>query len=91
MAPSHAPNVNHGPTRVPANVANRIFAGEHPIKVYREWRGMTAKAVAEAAGVSAGHVSDLESGRRTPSDDARARIALALGVEADDLIPARMD
>jgi DNA-binding transcriptional regulator YiaG len=76
---------------VPAEVANRIFAGDHPVRVYREWRGIKAKAFAAATGMSPGHLSDIETGRRNPSDDVRARMAAYLGIMADDLIPANMD
>ena len=75
---------------VPAEVANRIFAGEHPLRVYREWRGLNAADLASAAGVSAGHLSDIERGRRQASAEVRDRLAVALGVHADDLIPANM-
>lgn len=75
---------------VPAEVANRIFAGDHPVRVYREWRGMTSADLAKAAAVSAGHLSDVERGRRQASDEVRRRLAGALGVHADDLLPANM-
>lgn len=75
---------------IPSEFANRIFAGESPVRVYREWRSLTARALATAAGVSAGHLSDIEAGRRQPSDDVRTRLAEALGVDSDDLEPANM-
>jgi transcriptional regulator with XRE-family HTH domain len=86
-AERHAPNT----TIVPAEIANRIFAGEHPVRVYREWRAMTARALAKAAGTSAGHLSDIEHGRREPSEDLRSRLAAILGLDPDDLMPARAD
>lgn len=76
---------------VPAEFANRIFAGEHPVRVYRDFRGLAARELAEAAGISAGHLSDIENGRRQASDEVRARLASALGLEADDLEPANME
>ena len=35
---------------VPAAVVNRLVGGENPLRVWREHRGMTAKALAEALG-----------------------------------------
>jgi len=77
-------------TIVPAEIANRIFAGEHPVRVFREWRGLTARALAQKSGISASHLSDIESGRRAPSVDARDRLAAALDIEAEDIEPANM-
>jgi DNA-binding XRE family transcriptional regulator len=76
---------------VPAQVANRIFAGENPIRVYREWRDETALHLAMLCDLSPGHISDLERGRRRPTEEVRQRIARVLGVHPDDLIPANMD
>ena len=78
-------------TIVPADVANRIFAGENPVRVFREWRGLTARALAARAEMSATHLSDIESGRRAPSIEARERLAAALDIDAEDLEPANMD
>src|SRR5262245_58539361 len=77
-------------TIVPAGVASRIFAGENPVRVYREWRGLTGRELAAQSGLSAGHISDIESGRRSASAEARATIAALLGLAADDLLPANM-
>jgi len=76
---------------VPAEMANRIFAGENPIRVYREWRAETALRLAMHCDLSPGHISDLESGRRRPTEEVRRRIADFLGVHPNDLIPANMD
>lgn len=40
--------------------------------------GLTQAEVAAAAGVSAGHLSELESGKRNPSPAALLRLAEAL-------------
>jgi predicted transcriptional regulator len=78
-------------TAIPADVANRVFAGENPVRVFREWRGLTARALARNSGISASHLSDIEGGRRAPSAEARQRLAAALDLESEDLEPANMD
>jgi len=37
---------------IPKAVADRIAAGENPILVVRDWRGITQAALANAAGIS---------------------------------------
>lgn len=49
---------------LPKEVVDRLAAGENPIRVFREWRGMTQKDLALQGGITQGYLSDLESGRR---------------------------
>jgi len=72
---------------VPIAVAERLMAGEVPVKVWREHRGMTARALAEAAGVPASYLSNIEAGRKPGSFKAMAAIAEALRVDMEDLKP----
>lgn len=71
---------------VPAAFANRILAGEHPIAVWRDIRGMAARELAEAAGLSQPYLSQIESGKREGSVETLKRIATALAVSLDDLV-----
>jgi transcriptional regulator with XRE-family HTH domain len=49
-------------------------------------RGLTQDKLAEDAGMRRSYLSDLERGVRNPSVDALGRLAVALGVEAADLL-----
>lgn len=71
---------------VPAAMVTRLIAGESPVKVWREHRGMTARALADAAGLSQAYVSQIEGGKREGSIGALKAIADALGVTIDDLV-----
>ncbi|KAF1008728.1 MAG: hypothetical protein E5299_01932 [Burkholderia gladioli] len=71
---------------IPAEYVNRMIDGENKIKVWRDFRGMTAKALADAAGLSAPYVSQIESGTREGSLDALKKIAQALKVTIDELV-----
>jgi len=71
---------------IPAEYLNRMIDGENKIKVWRDFRGMTARALADAAGLSAPYVSQIESGAREGSLDALRKIAEALKVTIDELI-----
>lgn len=70
----------------PAEVVDRLLAGESPIRVYRTYRGMTQKHLAEAAGINPVYLSQIETGKRAGSVGVLTAIATALGVEAGDLI-----
>ncbi|PJO47984.1 helix-turn-helix domain-containing protein [Brucella pituitosa] len=71
---------------IPAEYVNRMIDGENKIKVWRDFRGMSAKALADAAGLSAPYVSQIESGTREGSLDALKKIAEALKVTIDELV-----
>ena len=70
---------------VPQEIANRLIDGENPIRVWREYRGLSGRALAEAAGLSAAYLSQIESGRRDGSFDTMRRIADILKISLDDL------
>lgn len=70
---------------IPAAVANRIFAGENPVKAFRDWRGMTQEELAKIVGTSSAYLSQIETGNRNAGAAMRRRLASALGVDAQDL------
>ncbi|TCQ79572.1 DNA-binding XRE family transcriptional regulator [Ochrobactrum sp. BH3] len=71
---------------IPSDIVDRLLDGESKIKVWREYRGMTGKTLADAAGMSAPYLSQIESGAREGSLDAMKKIADVLKVTIDDLI-----
>ena len=70
----------------PIEVADRLLAGENAVKVYRNYRGMTQRDLAEAAGINAVYLSQIERRKRTGSARTLAAIAGALGIGVDSLI-----
>jgi DNA-binding XRE family transcriptional regulator len=76
-----------GEERVPAAVVDRLLAGESPIRVWREHRGLTLDRLGAAAGLSKGYLSDLENGKRTGPVETLQAIARALDVTLDELAP----
>ncbi len=70
---------------VPAAIADRLIAGENPIRVWREHRRLTQDRLARAAGISKPYLSQLEHGRRKASVATLKRVARALSVDLDDL------
>lgn len=70
---------------VPGEVADRIFAGENRIHVWRTHRSMTQGDLAKAVGISQAAVSLIEAGKQTPTAPVLRAIADALGVRLDAL------
>lgn len=70
----------------PVAVAERLLAGENPVRVYREHRGLSPNQLAEAANVSAAELLKVEAGEHTRSTGTLAAIAKALRIDLDALI-----
>ena len=71
---------------VPIELADRIFAGMHPVRVWRQYRGLTLGALAKAAGVAPSYLSEIETGKKPGSTRALAGLAKALRVDIEDLL-----
>lgn len=70
---------------VPAEFAKRLIAGESPLRVYRDLRGLTQQGLAEASRVNRVQIADIEAGRSTGSVATLRKLADALDVAIDDL------
>lgn len=71
---------------VPVEVARRMVAGESPLRVWREFRGLTQQALAEISRVNRVQITDIELGKGTGSVATLLKLASALDVTVDDLI-----
>ena len=76
---------------LPVEAVDRILDGEHPLRVWREHRGMTLRGLAAAADVAFNHISEIEGGREPGSAEALRRIAAVLGVAMEDLMPVAVN
>ncbi len=65
---------------VPMQVLDAELAGAHPIRAWRDYRGITQDALSTAAGISKPYLSQIEGGKRTGTYKKLAAIAKALGV-----------
>jgi DNA-binding XRE family transcriptional regulator len=72
--------------RFPGTLVQRMVEGESPLRVFRQYRGLTQQALADAAKVSKTTISELETGRKDGSIKTIARIAEVLNVDIDDLV-----
>lgn len=77
--------VVEGEESFPIAVADRLLAGENAVRVYRGYRGITRGQLADAAGIKASHLAQIEEDQRTCSAKTLAAIAEALRVDMDAL------
>lgn len=71
---------------IPSEVVNQILDGENKVRVWRNYRNMSARDLAAATGMSAPYISEIESGKKDGSVSAMKKIAEALKVDLDDLV-----
>lgn len=72
--------------RIPFSVIARLAAGENPVKVWREYRGMSVDDLADRAGTVGAEIQHIEANEPKNSIERMAPIAQALGVDLDDLL-----
>jgi len=71
---------------VPSGFLDRLLAGANPIKVWREYRGLSLIDLAEAATIPAERLAALEAGDASGSPAEVHAIAIALKLSVDDLV-----
>ncbi|KAF0216192.1 MAG: helix-turn-helix transcriptional [Geobacteraceae bacterium] len=70
---------------VPGEIVRRELAGESPIKLWREHRGLTQQELAQRVGISKPYLSQIETGKRQGTVETLSAIARALEVPLDVL------
>ena len=75
-----------GGEHIPAAIVDRLAAGEAPVRVWREYRDLSLRALAEKAGMSAAMLSEIENGKKEGSVRTLAALARTLGLDLDDLV-----
>jgi predicted transcriptional regulator len=71
---------------IPDEVVERLLAGESPLRVWREYRGLSQIALAESAQVTQGMVTMIETGKRKGQAMTLKRLAEVLRIDVDDLL-----
>ena len=74
-------------TLIPAEVVEALDAGENPVRVFRRFRDLRQAALAEAAGIRQGYLSEIERGAKAPSLATARALARALEVDLELLLP----
>jgi ribosome-binding protein aMBF1 (putative translation factor) len=76
---------------IPWEMHKRLSGGESAVRVWREHRGLSLRKLSEAARTPEQQLVVLEAGGAEPGLRVMARIARALGLEVDDLVPPEFD
>jgi DNA-binding XRE family transcriptional regulator len=80
-------SIADGEEVIPAHVPYAIILdGENPVKVWREYRDMTQQELAQAAGISASYLSQIETGKREGTTAVLQAIARAMNLTLDDVV-----
>jgi ribosome-binding protein aMBF1 (putative translation factor) len=78
-----------GEEYLPSDLVDRLLAGEAPLKVWRKHRGMSLQELGTAANTHASMLSRIETGELQGRPALWRRLAEALNVSADDILPAK--
>lgn len=71
---------------LPEDILNALAAKqEHPVKIIRNFRGLTQNTLAKESGISRPYLTEIETGKKDGSLRAMKAIAQALGVSVGDL------
>src|SRR5919108_181618 len=70
----------------PEPVRRAINAGTHPVRAWRDHRGLNQGQLAAVVGISRAYLAQIEGGERTGTLEVPSRIARALGCLIDDLV-----
>lgn len=71
---------------LPSEFVRRMIDGESPLRVYRDYRGLTQAQLSERSGVNRVQIANIEAGKKTGSIETVRKLADALSVSICDLI-----
>jgi DNA-binding XRE family transcriptional regulator len=79
-----AARANH----LPAEAVKRLMAGEHPVRIWREHRGLSQEDLASRARIARSYLAEIEGRKKRGSLEVYRKLASALSLTVDDLLPA---
>jgi DNA-binding XRE family transcriptional regulator len=69
-----------------AEEAKRLLDGESPLRVWRQKRGLTQRALAAASGLQTGYLSEIENAKKPGSAIALKALAQVLDIPMEYLV-----
>lgn len=76
-----------GEEYVPFWLINSIIQGENALRAWRNYRGMTLETLAEQTGSRKSALSDIENGKANGKPALWRKLAEALNVTVDEIMP----
>jgi DNA-binding XRE family transcriptional regulator len=70
---------------IPLDISERRLAGESPLKIWREYRGLTQEGLAQKSKISRPMIAAIESGHKTGGIGTLKKLAVALAIDLDHL------
>jgi DNA-binding XRE family transcriptional regulator len=70
-----------------AGLVSRLLAGEHPVRIWREHRGFSQEDLASKARIARSYLAEIEGHKKPGSLGAYRKLANALGLTVDDVLP----
>jgi DNA-binding XRE family transcriptional regulator len=70
---------------IPFTLTERRLAGESPVRIWRDHRGLTQEELARLSKVSRGMIAAIEAGHKTGGITTLKKLAAALKVDLDNL------
>ncbi len=70
----------------PSEVAKRLVSGENPIRVFRDYRGLTQEQLARSIKMARPYLAELEAGRKEGSIPVLKVIAKVLKLPLTDIV-----
>lgn len=71
---------------LPIELVDRVIAGEHPTRIWREHRGLSLHELSRRSNVPTSYLSEIENDKKPGSISAYGAIAKVLNVKIDDLV-----
>lgn len=78
---------HEGEEYLPAELVDRLMGGENALRVWRNYRGMSAAGLSKESGVEQSRISELENGKAQGKPATWRALADALNVTVDDILP----
>ena len=77
----------NGEEYFPAEMVDRLLAGENALKVWRQYRMLTLRQLGLIVGAASSYLSEIENGKRQGRPALWRKLAEALGVDMEDIVP----
>ena len=71
---------------LPIELVDRMIAGEHPVRIWREHRGLSLHELARRTKIPTSYLSEIENVKKPGSVAAYSAISRVLDVSLDDLV-----